>query len=85
MLIKFKEAIPFQKFETSDIHVSELADLYHNSDGSIVICCGGNTYYSTDEIKKSYFEDLENRLYREGKIDLSNTIIKFESSIYHDK
>lgn len=85
MLIKFKESVPFQNFETSEIHVSELTDFYHNSDGNIVIYCCGNIYYSIDGVKKSYFEDLENRLYRDGKIDLSNTMIKFESSIYHDK
>lgn len=85
MLIKFKEAVPFQKFDTSEIHVSELTDFYHNGNGNIVIYCSGNVYYSKDEVKKSYFEDLENKLYHDGKIDLSNTTIKFESSIYHDK
>lgn len=85
MLIKFKESFPFQKFETSEIHVSELIDFYHNSEGSIVIYCSGNIYYSTNKVNKSYFEDLENKLYRDGKIDLSNTLITFESSIYHDK
>jgi len=84
MLIKFKEVVPFRGFATSEIHVSELTDFYHNENGEIVICCSGNVYYSTDEVKKSYFEDLENRLYRDGKIDLSNTLITFESSIYHD-
>lgn len=34
MLIKFKESVPFQNFETSEIHVSELTDFYHDSDGN---------------------------------------------------
>jgi hypothetical protein len=85
MLIKFREKFPFQTFSSSEIHVLEIMDFYHHRNGEIVLYSSENIYYSTDPVQKSYFEDLENRLYRDGKIDLSNTNIVFEASMYHDR
>lgn len=82
MLIKFRERFPFQSYTSSEIHVAEMMDFYHNNDGEIVLYCRDNTYYSVFPISKSYFEELESQLYNDGKIDLSNTDIVFESSIY---
>lgn len=85
MLIKFREIVPFQKFTSSEIHVAEMMDFYHSHANELVLYCRDNTYYSMYPISPSHFEELESKLYNDGKIDLSDTNIVFTASIYRDR